>query len=145
MDEHTESRGIVGQALIYGTICVVGLALIVGLFFGLGALGKTYSRYQKRQDANNQVKVTEIMVQKAQQQARVNYAQIQATKAEAEKRYQESIGIRRAQDEISSTLTPLYVQHEAIQAQKAATQDGNAQIYIPSGDQGVPLVRNIAP
>src|SRR5689334_12857529 len=88
---------------------VLGIIATVAILVFASAGCKEYNRYQKRADANNQVAITRIMQDKAAEQAKVNYAQIAATKAEAEKRYQESVGIRRAQDEISSTLTPLYV------------------------------------
>lgn len=123
----------------FGVIAVVLIVagLILGAMFGL----KAYSRYQKRQDASNAVAVTKINIQKAQQQAQVNYAQIAATKAEAEKKYQESVGIRRAQDEIQKTLTPLYIQHEAVQAQLAMAHSQNhTLIWAPAGTNGAPLM-----
>jgi uncharacterized iron-regulated membrane protein len=122
--------------------CIVGLIALMVLSFVFAGGCRSYHRYQKRADAKNAITVTHTKIGVAQQQAKINRAQIAATKAEAEKRYQESIGIRRAQDEISKTLTPLYVQHEAIQAQKAAADSPNhTQVYIPSGNQGVPLVK----
>lgn len=63
---------------------------------------------------------------------------------QADIRYVNSTGIRRAQDEIQKTLTPLYVQWEAIQAQLAmANSQNHTIIYIPSGSNGVPLVSTI--
>lgn len=118
--------------LIVGTVAVV--VCLVGLFVLAGAM-KSYSRYQKRADAKNAITVTHTKIAIARQQAQINYAQIAATKAEAEKRYQASVGIRRAQDEIAKTLTPLYIQHEAIQKLPAARA-----VYIPSGAQGIPAV-----
>lgn len=127
---------------LFGVITVIALVMlfIAGIMFGLPA----YHRYQKRANARNNVKVTHINIQRAQQQARIVRAEIAATKAAAEKRYQESIGIRRAQDEIAKTLTRLYIQHEAIQSQERIAESGknNTLIYIPSGDQGVPLVQD---
>ena len=118
------------------------LALFVVAALGLGSCAglKAFGRGQARSDAHNQVSVTHILIQKAQQQAQINTAEIAATKAEAQKRYQEAVGIRRAQDEISKTLTPLYVQHEAIQAQEKSP---SSHTYIPVGPQGIPLVNNI--
>lgn len=126
--------------------CIVGLVAIlsVGIVFDAGC--RSYNRYQKRADAKNQVQIVRTHIKQAEQQAKVNRAQIAATKAEAEKRFQESVGIRRAQDEISRTLTKLYIQHEAIQAQENIGRSGqnNTVIYVPSGNQGVPLVNDIA-
>lgn len=128
-----------GKLVVWG---LVALAVVLVLTIGGCAGAKSFSRYQKQADARNQVKITHILIQRAKQQAQINYAQIQATKAEAQKRIVEAEGIRRAQDLISKTLTPLYVQHEAIQAQKL-TANGDRTIYIPIGPQGVPLVADV--
>ncbi len=71
-------------------------------------------------------------------------AQIEATRADADKRYQEAVGIRRAQDEISRSLTSTHLQYEAIQAQKAIATSGrnDTLIYVPAGRNGVPLVQD---
>jgi hypothetical protein len=60
------------------------------------------------------------------------------------KRFAEAVGIRRAQNEISQTLTSHYLQYEAIRAQKAVATSGrnNTLICIPSGGNGVPLVQD---
>jgi septal ring factor EnvC (AmiA/AmiB activator) len=124
---------------------LVGLAiLLLGVLSVGGCAGvKSFNRYQRRADVSNDVKVTATRIRVAQQQARIVSAQIAATKARAEQRFQEAIGIRRAQDEISKTLTPLYVQHEAIQAQERTARSGrnNTIIYTPSGPNGVPIVQ----
>lgn len=124
---------------ILGVICFV---VVVALLVGSCAGAKSYQRYQRRADAKNAVLVTHILIQKANQQAQINRAQIAATKAEAEKRFQEAIGIRRAQDEIQATLTPRYIQHESIQAQKAIATSGknNTVIYVPAGTNGTPTI-----
>jgi hypothetical protein len=127
----------VGEGFAVFTAVVVGLFLLVGAFFGVKEIG----RYQKRADANNRVKVTAINIRNAQQQAQVVRAEIAATKANAEKRFQQSVGIRRAQDEIARTLTPLYVQHEAIEAQRQG--GAGSHTYIPVGPQGIPLVADV--
>lgn len=128
----SEVRNVSGLALL---VFIVFITLSVGGFAGC----KEFNRYQKRADAKNRTSVVKQEIKTAEQQAQVTTAEIAATKARAEQRYQESVGIRRAQDEINSTLTPLYVQHEAIQA---LTESGAATVYIPSGSQGVPLVRD---
>jgi hypothetical protein len=126
------------KAGVYIAIGVVVFALLLG---GAIAGFKSFGRYQKRADANNNVKVTNINIRKAQQQARIVHAQNAAIKAKAEQRVIEAEGIRKAQDLISKTLTPLYVQHEAIKAQENDRQGDRT--YIPVGPQGVPLVANI--
>lgn len=134
-----------GVIVKWTIVTLVGLLLIVGLSVGGCAGIKSFNRSQARADANNKVQVTKINIRNAEQQAKVTAALNNKVRALAYQRYLQSVGIRRAQDEIAKTLTPLYVQHEAIEAQRAALADGNAQIYIPSGDQGIPLVRNTEP
>ena len=102
----------------------------VGGAFGCAA----YNRYQKRADANNNVKVTSIARRNAVQ--RVDVAKI-----ENELKHQEAIGQRKANVEIASKLTPLFVQYEALQAMVEAAHSGAATIiYYPVGANGVPLV-----
>lgn len=61
---------------------------------------------------------------------------------EAERVIIEAKGIAAAQAIINKTLTPQYLQHEAIQAQVAMANGPNhTVVYIPSGDNGIPLVR----
>ena len=53
-------------------------------------------------------------------------------------------GIAAAMDIIQAKLTPNYLQHEAIEAQKAMVGSPNhTTVYIPVGNMGVPLVNNI--
>lgn len=129
------------KIVLLGAVTIV---LVIAIFMGILMVSKVYGRAQKRADAENQVKVTHILIAKAEQQAEINRAQIAATKAEATKRFEEAKGIRAAQDEIQATLTERYIQHEAIQAQKAIATSGrnNSIIYVPSGPNGVPLMRD---
>lgn len=118
--------GVSILAVLVTLVCIVGIWIAV----------KTIQRSQARADANNRVRVTAINIRNAGQQVKV---QQQLAKV----KYAESVGIRNAQDEISKTLTPLYVQHEAIQAQEKMTGSPNhTTIYVPSGDNGVPLIRD---
>jgi hypothetical protein len=56
----------------------------------------------------------------------------------------EAEGIAEAQRIINTTLTPLYLQHEAIQAQQALSGSPNhTTVYIPVGTNGLPLVKTI--
>lgn len=116
---------------------VVGIVVVVAMFFGLIAVSKSFNRYQKRADANNNVKVTEIQIRNQAQR-------VQIAKQKAQIRYQEALGIRKAQDAIAATLTPLYVQHEAIEAQvEMARSDNHSVIWAPTGANGVPLVSTL--
>jgi regulator of protease activity HflC (stomatin/prohibitin superfamily) len=64
----------------------------------------------------------------------------QASK-EAQRRIVEAKGIAESMDIINSKLTPAYLQHEAIESQKAlAGSPSHTVIYIPSGPNGVPIV-----
>jgi hypothetical protein len=122
--------------LIFAALAVAVL-LLAALFPGC----KSYQRYQKRADANNQVKVTAIMIRKAQQEAKIVQARNSRVQAEARQRYLAAVGIRNAQDEIAKTLTPLYVQFEAVQAQLAMAKSQNHTIiYVPAGTNGTPII-----
>lgn len=120
--------------IVLGTL--VGVCVLVALMFLL----PTYSRYQKRANANNSVKVSEIEIRNQEQR-------VQIAKQKAEIRRQESIGIREAQDQIAKTLTPLYVQFEMTEALKAIALSGqnNSVVYLPSGAAGIPLVSTTDP
>ena len=120
----------------------LAIVIFVALIFG-GVTGcKSYNRWQKREDAHNKVQVTHIEIEKAEEEAKVNKAQIKATEAEAEKRVAEAVGIKKAQVEINKTLTPLYVQHEYVQA----LEKGHVQsTMIPVGPNGIPIVGAIDP
>jgi hypothetical protein len=130
--------------VLWSSAAILGVVLLVGVGIGLSAVGKAYTRAEQRADAENRVRLTHIEISRAKQQALISRAQIQATEADAEKRVAEAVGIRRAQNEISRTLTGHYLEHEAIQAQKAVATSGrnNTLIYIPSGSNGVPLTQD---
>lgn len=127
--------------LVPTTFAAVGvLVLVVSIFIGGCAGIKSFQRAQRRADANNAVSVTHIQIRQAQQQAQIVRAQNARVQALAEQRVIEAEGIRKAQDLISKTLTPLYVQHEAI---KTLALGKGEKVYIPVGPQGVPLVANV--
>jgi TolA-binding protein len=129
---------------LWGFAAVLSFVLLVAVGVAVSAGVQAYSRAEKRADAENQVRLTHIAINRAKQQALITRAQIEATQADAEKRFAEAVGIRRAQNEISQTLTSHYLQYEAIQAQKAVATSGknNTLIYVPSGGNGVPLVQD---
>ena len=63
---------------------------------------------------------------------------------EAERKVIEAKGIAEAQGIINKTLTQAYLQHEAIKAQMMmAGSPNHTTVYIPSGDNGIPLVRTV--
>lgn len=66
--------------------------------------------------------------------------EIEIEKKEKEKRIVNAEGVAKAMDIIQVKLTPQYLQHEAIEAQKAMVGSPNhTTIYIPVGPMGVPI------
>lgn len=114
-------------------IILVILGLIVGAMFGI----PSYSRYQDRQDHQNQVTLNDIKIFQTEQLVKVESQKAQV-------RIQEAQGIAAAQRIINETLTDRYLQHEAIQAQeKMASSPNHTEVYIPVGTNGIPLVKTI--
>lgn len=123
----------IGKWIVYGILST--LALTVVSLFGLPA----YSRYQDVQNAANEVHVSNIQIQ--------NQAQhIEIEKQKAEIRVQEAKGIAESQTIIASSLDANYLQYLAIKAQEKMAEGSNhTEIYIPSGENGIPLVRSVNP
>jgi regulator of protease activity HflC (stomatin/prohibitin superfamily) len=66
--------------------------------------------------------------------------EVKQAEAEARKKVAEAKGIAEAMDIVQKKLTPQYLQHEAIEAQKSQVDSANhTVIYIPVGPMGVPL------
>jgi hypothetical protein len=87
---------------------LVAVVVAVGAGVGLSAAVSSYSRAEKRANANNQVALTRIAIRRENQQTLVADAQLGAAQANAQARYDEAVGIRRAEDAISGKLTPQY-------------------------------------
>lgn len=134
------------QAAGFSFTAFGALAMLIMLVFGGVSGCKTFLRYQERsdreqhrsqalKDAQNEVRLSEIEI--SNQGQRVKIAQ-----QKAQIRKEDAIGIREAQDEISKTLTPLYVQFEMVDALKEIAKSGqnSSVIYIPSGANGIPLI-----
>jgi hypothetical protein len=121
---------------------LLALLLSIALLLAIVAGWKSFNRHQKLADANNRVKVTKIEIRNAQQQAKVVAAKDAIVQAQADQRFIKATGIKKAQDEIAKTLTPLYVQFEAIEAQKNIATSGknNTVIYVPAGTNGTPII-----
>jgi len=135
------SKGM--KEFITGTFVVLLIiALLIAGTFGMLTIGKAFGRSQARADAKNKVQIAHIYIQKAHEEALINYAEVEATKAAAKKRIAEAEGLAIAQHDIDGTLTPLYIQHEAIQAQEAIATSGqnNTVIYVPAGTNGTPII-----
>lgn len=126
---YDQKPAAIGCAVLAGIIGLV--AIVIGLLFGLPALG----RYQSVQNAENQVTLNNIAIHQQEQL-------IQVERQKADIRVVEAQGIARSQEIINATLTDKYLQHEAIQAQeKMAGSPNHTTIYIPSGQNGIPIVR----
>lgn len=67
--------------------------------------------------------------------------EVEIERKKAERRIVEAEGIAKAMEIVQQKLTPLYLQHEAIEAQKLMVGSTNhTTVYIPVGNMGVPLV-----
>jgi uncharacterized iron-regulated membrane protein len=118
---------------------VLGLLLLIVVSFGLTAVGKSFSRYQRLADERNQVQVNDIQIAQTKQLVQVEQQKAQIRIADAQ-------GIAQSQKIIAGSLTAQYLQYEAIEAQKSEINSQNHTIiYIPSGNNGIPLVSTVNP
>lgn len=77
----------------------------------------------------------------AQQLLEEKNVQKEIAKRDAEIRIEEAKGIAESQKIINATLTPNYLQHEAIMAQREmANSPNHTTVYIPVGSNGIPMV-----
>jgi hypothetical protein len=119
-------RGV--RFLVGGMVAVIAL-----LMWGL----PVYNRYQTRANEANTILVNELRIQQTEQLVQVERQKAQIRIVDAE-------GIARSQQIINATLTDRYLQHEAIQAQsQMANSPNHTTIYIPSGNNGIPLVKTV--
>lgn len=114
-----------------------GITLLAGITIGSMYGFQSYNRYQNIMNASNEVAVSSIAIQ--------NQAQhVEIEKKKAEVRVAEANGIAESQRIISSSLTDSYLQYLAIKAQEAmASGPNHTEIYIPSGYNGIPLVKTL--
>lgn len=118
----------VGIGIGMGVIIVIAF-----LMFGAPALG----RYQALENAQNQVRINEIVIRQQEQNIHVEEQRAQIRVVEAR-------GIAEAQSIINATLTDKYLQHEAIKAQESmAKSENHTVVYIPSGQNGIPIVATL--
>ena len=113
----------------WAKVWMFGIGFVSVVILALMFLLPAYNRYQARANANNET-ITSTK-------------QIKIAKNLAKARYETSIGLRRSQDEIRKTLTPLYVQFELTQALQAIATSGSNDtvIYLPTNPQtGLPVV-----
>ena len=99
--------------------------------------GPEYARYQVRREESNKVFVNEIKIKQFEQLIKVETMK-------ADIRVEEAKGISSAQKIINATLTDKYLQLRAIEAQLAmAGSPSHTQIYIPTGQNGIPIVKTV--
>jgi hypothetical protein len=128
-------RGNVGgrAARFLLSVGVFGVFVIAFLLWG----APEYGRYQTRANAANEIRVNELRIQQTEQL-------VQVEKQKAQIRIVEAQGIAQSQQIINATLTDRYLQHEAIQSQMTmANSPNHTTIYIPSGNNGIPLVKTV--
>src|SRR3954469_25075346 len=92
-----------------------------------------------RANAKNHVKVNATRIRFFQQQEGIE-------RKKADIRVIHAVGIRKAQDEIQATLTPLYVQFEMVQALRdiAASGRNNSVVFVPTTNTGgLPIIPGI--
>lgn len=119
-------------------VAVIALALVVFIIIGALAGSKAYGRWEARNDARNQVEINRIKIRQHEQLVEIE-------EQEAERRIVEAQGIAESQAIIDSSLTEQYLLYLAIQAQERMSESPNhTTIYIPTGELGVPLVRDTA-
>jgi uncharacterized iron-regulated membrane protein len=130
------------------TVDANGVSGVVGFFWkaGLGLIAvlalllwgvPVYGRYQTRANEANKIQVNELQIQQTEQLVQVERQKAQIRIVDAE-------GIAKSQQIINATLTDRYLQHEAIQAQlQMANSPNHTTIYIPSGNNGIPLVKTV--
>lgn len=147
MEENTIKTSTIVKLVVGG---ILGLIVIIWVW---GFVGAIYSRYQARQDAINQVLVNnqklQVDINNANNEVLVNEIRIkqqeqliQVEKQKAEIRVVDAEGIAKAQAIINQSLTDKYLQHEAIAAQAAMVNSpSHTTVYIPSGQNGIPLVK----
>lgn len=131
-----------GDAIV-GIIVTIVIVLVIGAIFGgvdyVAHAVPNYKRGQRLANERNQTTINDIQIAQTAQLVKVQQQKAQIQIAQAQ-------GIAQSQKIIANTLTPAYLQYEAIEAQKDETASPNHTIiYIPSGDNGIPLVSTVDP
>ena len=111
--------------------------VIVGALIGFVFAVPKFFRYQSVQDADNQIYINEKRIHQNEQLVKVEQQNAQI-------RVEQAKGIAEANRIINASLTDKYLTHEAIQAQREmAGSPNHTQIYIPVGNNGIPIVKTI--
>lgn len=131
--QDASGRGIRRAALLSWVVILGGAGALALLLWGV----PEYNRYQTRANEANKILVNELQIQQTQQL-------VQVERQKAQIRIVDAQGIAESQRIINATLTDRYLQHEAIQSQmQMANSPNHTTIYIPSGNNGIPLVKTV--
>ena len=128
-----------GTFTVFGGCVVTLIAVTVTVMIGtVAAFGiPAILRYQYILNAQNAVLVNEIIIHQQEQL-------ISVEQKKAQIRIEEAKGIADSQRIIDSSLTTNYLQYLAIQAQQRMADSRNhTTVYIPSGANGIPLVKTV--
>lgn len=132
MDDDSFSLG--GLLRWVGAV-IAALVVVIALIFALVAASAAFGRYQTLADAQNEVQVNDIKIAQTNQL-------VQVEKQKAAIRVADAQGIADSQRIIDASLTNQYLEYLAIQAQQEMAQksDHSATVYIPVGNQGIPVI-----
>lgn len=150
MNRTRNEAGTVAGAAVAAIAVIAAIGLVLGVLIGGWSVVKAVHRHQQVADAKNAVKTTQIQANNQTKLNEIRIAQqaqlVKVAQQKAQIRFENSKGVREAQDEIAQTLTPLYVQFEMVEALKQIAQSGqnNTVVYLPSGDAGIPLISGVA-
>jgi regulator of protease activity HflC (stomatin/prohibitin superfamily) len=82
------------------------------------------------------------MIQKLEEEE----TKVKVVAMQAKARVEEARGIAQAQEIVNGSLTPLYIQHEYVQALlECANSPNTTVVYIPTDGTGIPVVRTSNP
>lgn len=120
----------------YVGLCIVALALTIGLLVG-GAFGcKEYSRYQGREDAKNDLV-------RAESTRKIKVEEAKASKLSAVELAQAEVlragGVAKANKIIAGSITPAYLRYFYIQQLAEVEHLGGKIIYVPT-EAGLPIL-----
>ncbi len=121
----------------WGSIVVFVLVLIIAIM----AIFPLYFVWERGLAGQAQLREAEYSRQTAVEEAR---AEMESAKLLREAEVERARGAAEAMEVIQKELTPEYLRYLAIQAQKKMADSPNhSTVYIPSGELGVPLIREL--